>query len=264
MKLVLKDTHKADLFTHLFKNLQNVCESLSVQFHDDHMYIQSMDSHHICLVEVRLDDTWFDTYEVDENDTNTISMRTDIMQMILKCKAHSQQLTLSYEGDPDKLFIIFDDGDKDTYDKEFEMPLMTLDQDMLSVPSDSEWETEFELNSNSFQTLMSEMEQFSDTLDITCSEDTFNLAGNGANGLYKISFNIDDLESYSIDEDTTIHASYSVRYCAMISTFSKLSSVLHIEASTQLPIKMTYNLGAGEDDETNYLKFYLAPKMNDD
>ena len=262
MKLVLKDTVKAELFTHLFKNLPNVCESLSVQFHDDHMYIQSMDSHHICLVEVKLDDTWFDEYEVNDSDSTTISMRTDIMQMILRCKSPSQQLTFGYDGDPDKLYIVFDNGDKDTYDKDFEMPLMVLDQDMLSVPSNSEWETEFELNSQSFHTLMSEMEQFSDTLDITCSEETFKLAGSGSNGLYKISFNIEDLESYSIDEDTTIKASYSVRYCSMISSFSKLSSVLHFEASSKLPIKMTYKLS--DDEESNYLKFYLAPKMNED
>ena len=265
MKLVIKDAHKTELFTHLFRNLPQICNSLNIQFEDEYMYIQSMDSHHVCLFELRLTAEWFDTYEMDSDDQRTISINTEIMQLILKCKSSSQEITFEYEGDPDKLMIRFDNGSPETYDKDFEMPLMTIEQDMLSVPKDSEWETEFEIKSGSFNTLMSEMEQFSDTLDLRCTEESFKLSANGANGVYNISFNIDDLECYSIDEDTTIETSYSVKYCSIISSFAKLSPILNIEASSSLPIKMTYDLGGNqEDDIQNYIKFYLAPKMKDD
>ena len=260
MKLVLKDPVKMDLFVQLFKQLPQVCDSMNIQFSPDHMYIQSMDSHHVCMVEIRLEDSWFDEYEVDEEDTNTISVNTTILQLILKCKSSEQHMTFTYEDDPDKMFISFNEGKKEDYDKDFEMPLISLEQDVLHIPSDSEWQSEFEIKSSVFQTLMNEMNQFSDTTQLLCSEDEFTISGHGENGRYKINFNIDDLESYSIDEDTVVSTSYSVPYFAMISSFSKLSSMLHVEASNELPIKMTYNLG----DEDNYVKFFLAPKIVDE
>ena len=262
MKLVLKDTHKTELFVHLCKNLHQICDSMTLQFNDDHLYIQSMDSNHICMIEVRLDDVWFDDYEKDESDASTIGINTNILQMILKCKHSSQHLTMTYEDDPDTLHIAFQEGGKDEFDKEFEMPLMDLDQDVLSIPSDAQWETEFDFKSTVFQHLMSEMEMFNDTISLRCTEEDFQLSASGENGKYKVKFNIDDLESYAIDEDTEVSTSYSVKYFTMISSFSKLSKMLNVEASNNMPIKLTYNLGA-DGDEDNYMKFYLAPKMED-
>ena len=221
-----------------------------------------MDSNHICMIEVRLDDSWFDEYSVDSSDSPIISLNTNVLQLILKCKHPNQQITMSYDGEPESLYIMFHDGTADEYTKEFEMPLIDLEVDTLHIPSDTQWESEFDMKSTVFQHLMSEMEMFNDTIALNCSEEEFEISAHGDHGKYKVKFNIDDLESYAIDEDTTVKTSYSVKYFTMVSSFSKLSKMLNVEASNNMPIKLTYNLGE-DGDEDNYMKFYLAPKMDD-
>lgn len=264
MKLVVKESVKTDKFITLFKNLQQVCDTVTIQFTEDKMYIQSMDSHHVCMVEIQLSNEWFDTYEIDSDDINTISTNTSIFQCILKCKDQSQQITMQYSGDPDTLDISFTEGETGTFDKYFEMPLITIEHDVLHVPSESEWEAEIEIKSSIFQTLTSEMNLFSDEIIVECREDDCSMKTSGINGSYNINCNVENLESYSIDEDTTIQAKYSLAYFGIVGCFSKLNELLHLELSNQLPVKMTYNLGDDANDEDNYVRFYLAPKIVDD
>lgn len=265
MKLILKNAKKTDLFVHLCKNLHQICDTMNFQFNEDYLYVQSMDSNHICMIELRLDSEWFDEYEVDDGDNQIISVNTNVLQLILKCKSTDQSMKFEYEGDPDTLQISYYGGATDDFDKEFDMPLLSLEQDMLNVPSDSQWETEFDMKSTSFQTLMHEMNLFADTVQLYCSEEEFKLSAHGDHGKYKVKCNIDDLESYSIDEDTVVNAGFSLQYFTLISSFAKLSKMLNVEASNNLPIKLSYYLGEDEEsNETNFLKFYLAPKMSDD
>ena len=117
------------------------------------------------------------------------------------------------------------------------------------------------------------------------SEDYFSLSSEGLGGKYKVNLNIDDLTSFSIDEESIIDAQFNLRYFNIIASFSKLCRNLKIDASDTLPLKITYYLGTkptliepnedgtepveeGDEEEIsheiNYIRFYLAAKIKEE
>ena len=90
--------------------------------------------------------------------------------------------------------------------KNFELPLINLETDIISVPQETEWDADFEIKSSVFQKLSHELVTFSDEVYLYCSEDTFSLSSEGDGGKYKININIDDLTCYSIDEECVINS----------------------------------------------------------
>jgi len=75
----------------------------------------------------------------------------------------------------------------------------------------------------------------------------------------KVVINMDDIESLAVVEDKTVEATFSIRYLAYMCQFHKLSENCTIHMSENIPIQLNYEI-----DEVCFMKFYLAPKMNDD
>ena len=50
----------------LFRNLYNIVENVKITLSNKRLYIQGMNSTHVCLVEVQINDTWFDYFNCEE------------------------------------------------------------------------------------------------------------------------------------------------------------------------------------------------------
>ena len=53
---------------------------------------------------------------------------------------------------------------------------------------------------------------------------------------------------------------YSIKYISYFCSFSKVNSNVNISFKEAMPMVMHYEL---EDSEDSYIKFYLAPKIDD-
>ena len=288
MRLVLRDLKKAEHFATIFRGIPQLSDDVNILLKKDKFYIQAFDQGHICLFELVLSSDWFDEYSVDDEDIDLVGFNTTFLHSILKCKGIDQPIEMSYEGDPDKIEIVFDGTDV-SFEKVFDLPLITINTDGFTVPGDYEWEADFEMKSAEFQKLSHELITFSDVVTLYCSEESFSLSSEGMGGKYKVNINLDDLTSYSIDEGgTVVDAQFNLRYFNIIASFSKLCKNLKIDASSELPLKITYYLGTkptlieanedgtvpseeGDDSdeedlptETNYIRFYLAAKIKEE
>ena len=74
-----------------------------------------------------------------------------------------------------------------------------------------------------------------------------------------VEINIDDLNSFAINDGENLHLSFTLSYLHNICMYNKLSKEIEIKMTRDYPMKITYNL---VDDAT--MIFYLAPKINDD
>ncbi len=258
MKFVLREPTKIDIFTNIFRGLYNVNQDVNFHFNKNNLYIQTMDTAQICLFELQLEDTWFDEYNVDDADDTIIGVNTMILHKILKCKEHEQTITFTYNGTPDSLKIHFEGGQ---FEKIFYIPLMELNIDVLQVPNQSIWQADFELNSDIFQHLTSEFMLFGEDVKFHCSEELLSMTAEGDIGKYAVNINVDDLNEFSIDEDTTLNTKYSLKYFNIATGFVKISKQVSIYVSEELPLKINYSLGK---DNENYVRFFLAPKVQDE
>ena len=272
MNIIIKNATKADIFVSLFQYISKFTENMNLMFENDRFYMQSINTSHVVIMEICLPKEWFDVYEIGEN-PNTIGVNTSLFYKVLKKREKTQQINICYndaaEGQ-DRLQFFFtgetkleDDKDKKDnviFDKDFEIPLIDIEEELLSIPS-MEYQAELSLSTEKFANLISQLKDFGETLEIKCSEDKIILSAHSCeNGKMITRILIEDLTEFSIEENEIIQMEFALKYLYDICLYQKISKLVDLKISKDFPMRIMYPLG-DENDAT--LLFYLAPKMAD-
>ena len=255
MKIQISNLVKAETFSAIFQNMKLFADNINIIFDEDKMFVQAIDSGHVSILELNVPAAWFDTYE---KTNTTIGVNSVIFFKILSTRDKSQSIEIQCDGDLDKLLIKFVSDNKTIFDKTFEMPLVDLDAEMMSVP-DMEYQAEFALPSTNFYNLINQLKMFGDSMDIECSEEKIVLFSNSQDcGKMSAEISIDDLTSFSIEEGEQIKMSFSLMHLYCIAQFHKLAKEVELSFKHGYPVQLVYNLG----DSDTTLRFYLAPKIS--
>ena len=255
MKIQISNLVKAETFSAIFQNMKLFADNINIIFDEDKMFVQAIDSGHVSILELNVPAAWFDTYE---KTNTTIGVNSVIFFKILSTRDKSQSIEIQCDGDLDKLLIKFVSDNKTIFDKTFEMPLVDLDAEMMSVP-DMEYQAEFALPSTNFYNLINQLKMFGDSMDIECSEEKIVLFSNSQDcGKMSAEISIDDLTSFSIAEGEQIKMSFSLMHLYCIAQFHKLAKEVELSFKHGYPVQIVYNLG----DSDTTLRFYLAPKIS--
>ena len=255
MKIQISNLVKAETFSAIFQNMKLFADNINIIFDEDKMFVQAIDSGHVSILELNVPAAWFDTYE---KTNTTIGVNSVIFFKILSTRDKSQSIEIQCDGDLDKLLIKFVSDNKTIFDKTFEMPLVDLDAEMMSVP-DMEYQAEFALPSTNFYNLINQLKMFGDSMDIECSEEKIVLFSNSQDcGKMSAEISIDDLTPFSIEEGEHIKMSFSLMHLYCIAQFHKLAKEVELSFKHGYPVQIVYNLG----DSDTTLRFYLAPKIS--
>uniref|UniRef100_A0A6C0JFU8 Proliferating cell nuclear antigen PCNA C-terminal domain-containing protein n=1 Tax=viral metagenome TaxID=1070528 RepID=A0A6C0JFU8_9ZZZZ len=261
MNVVISNPVKADTFTSMFQHMKAFTEQVNIMFEKDHMYLQTMDSAHVSVVEYNLPNTWFDNYEHTNTSAIPIGINSTMLFRVLNTREKNQRIVLEFDPDySDKLTISFTSDDKTLFDKHFEIPLLDLEYELMDIPT-SECDAEFSIPSIKFANMVNQLRMFGDTVDIVCSEDKI-VMNSLSEGLGKMSVNIDisDLDSYAINEGEVMNISFSLAMMTNICAYHKVAKDMEIKLTKNFPMKVVYFLGS----EDAKMTFYLAPKINED
>ena len=256
MEIIISNPVKAELFTSIFQNIKIFTDHISIVCKTTGFFFQSMDNARVCIIELEIPSTWFDTYSIPVD--VVIGINSNILFKILNAREKTQNIRILYNHDnSDTLFINFTSEDKRIFDKQFEMPLIELEIDQMEIPA-IDYITEFSVPSCVFSGLINQFKMIGDTLHINCSEEKIVLSSNSVEcGKMSVEMNIDDLSSFSINEGEELEISYSLSYLHNI-CFFKISKEMEIKISDNYPLSIIYDL-----QNEAILKFYLAPKIND-
>ena len=63
MKLFLENKAKKEIFIALFQTLKNCSSLIHLIFNQESLFIQGMDKSHVCMFEVKITNSWFDSYD---------------------------------------------------------------------------------------------------------------------------------------------------------------------------------------------------------
>ena len=97
------------------------------------------------LFEVKLLSSWFDVFEVPA--PVVIAVDIKLFAAVLNFRDKEQNIELKIDDDGDKLYMgLISEG---SLNKEFEIPLMDLDEDRLSIPN-VEYPADFIIDSSNF------------------------------------------------------------------------------------------------------------------
>lgn len=260
MDVKINNLLKADTFTSLFQHIKLFTEHVNITFTDDKMYLQTMDSSRVSIVEINLPKLWFDEYEMKDCSV-TMGIQANVLFKVLNSRDKDQIIHLEYEKDSDKLYIHFTSENKQSFDKHFEINLIDLDVELLEIPAfDSN--TDISVPSSYFAGIITQLQIFGDTIEFQCSEEKVQLISHSVeSGKMKVDIKVDELTEYSISEsEEVMKISFSLSRIHNICSYHKLSREVDIILTHDYPMKIIYKL----DEEEACMTFYLAPKIGDD
>ena len=296
MNIVIKNTVKADIFVSIFQYISKFTENMNLMFEKDRFYMQSINTSHVVILEICLPKEWFDIYDIEE--TYTIGVNTSLFYKVLKKREKIQQINICYTSGGDRLQFFFTTDNKHVskkedeliFDKDFEIPLMNMEEELLSIP-EIDYQAELSLSTDKFANLICQLKDFGETLEIECSEDKIILSAHSSeNGKMITRILIEDLTEFSIEENEIIQMEFALKYLYDICLYQKISKFVELKISKDFPMRIMFPLGNGNDanhandandanhvndandnnDDANNVNtnnatflFYLAPKMSD-
>ena len=250
---------KTEIFTSIFQNVRLFTEHISLIFRKTGVYVQTMDSARVSIIEVNLQSEWFDNYIFNNTGDIVLGISCNILFKILNAREKNQKIQMVYESN-DILQIHFTSDDKTVFDKHFHCPLLDLESETMNIP-DIEYAAEFTLSSSVFSTLINQLKNFGDSLDIHCSESRIELTATSIEtGTMSVEVPIDDLNSFAINEGEELKMSFSLMSLQHICSFNKVTKEIMIRLCDNYPISIVFPI----TEEGTYLRVYLAPKISDD
>ena len=262
MKLAITDKKKINQLVTIFRHLKGIVVDVNLILSKEMFYIQSMDSSHACLVEIKIMSNWFDKYTLKTDEV--LGINSEILFKVIDCWKDGQEITIYTKNNNNNLFIDFQ-GEKQVI-KKFQLPLIDIDSDVMDIP-EKDYDVDLLLNSNDFKELISELSIFNNTIMFICNSDDEKviIEANGGMGGMQVEIKDDNILEFAISEDLELSVPYALSYINTMCSFSKLNDSVYIHSSEDVPMKLHYSLDEKDSTESeNYVKFYLAPKIDDD
>ena len=260
MDLKLTDTKKTNTFVELFQYLKLFTSAISIQLKNDNFYIQGMDQSQISVFEIHLLKEWFNEYNVNKN--ITLCMNNEIFGKILNTHDTNQSIKLFLNDEnSDNIDISFASEHKDEFNKDFQMPLIDVDGEQLAIP-ETDYDLIFTINTKKFKSIIDELIVFGHLVEIKYEDEKLSLSTQTeSGGSMKLYINIDDFEECEIDEDSFKSCTFNLRYIQMMCQYHKVSNFVKLYFSPNIPMQCKYLID--DENDKNFIRFYLAPKIED-
>ena len=260
MEIQINQPSNAEIFSGLFQYIKLFTNDINIHFETGQLFIQALDTSRVSIFEVYLPKSWFDVYNIIDENGAVVGINTNNLYKVLHAREKNQRLTMKMDDASDDKIILDMTSDNPTiFDKHFELPLMDIDTEMMSIPV-MEYKADFSLPSNTFATLIDQLKMFGETLRIECSEDKIQLFSESLDsGKMSVDIPIDDLVSFAIEEGEQLDISFALTYLHNICLYSKLAKTVDISMTTNYPIRIQYLL----DESDARIVYYLAPKIDD-
>ena len=246
---------KADLFRKIIESIKDLVTDVNIDVTHTGLSLQSMDSSHVALVSLILKNSGFDSYRADRSMTLGISVSN--LCKVLKLSNPDDKISLRADDIPSCLHIIFE-NEKEERKTEFNLNLITLDSEHLGIP-DTAYNSEVTMNAYDFTRICRELHLLSETVQIEATTKYLKFAIDGEVGSGQIQINTPDGGGSDDAQQDNVTLSFALRYLNMLNKASTLTQMVKLQLALDTPLVVEYeisNLGS--------LKYYLAPKINED
>ena len=218
--------------------------------------MQGMDSSHVCLISFDLDAAKFDHFSCDKSHTIGINLLN--LSKILKCSSSEDVLVMKLNEDSDELSFVFEAEDRRS---DFTLKLMEIECEQLGIPENQEYDVTAELPSADYARIVRDLSTIGENLVVSGGVDEvpyIKLSTSGEIGSASMTLR-GSADSDSIVVNKATDQSFSARYLSSFSKGSTLSGTTVISMSKDAPVCVHFAVG-----EIGYLKYYLAPKIEDE
>jgi len=223
--------------------------------------LQAMDSSHVALVSLLLRENGFEEYRCDR--PRSLGLNLGSFAKILKCAGNDDSLTLSAAEGNDTLSFTFESPKQDRL-SEFSLKLLDITGENLAIP-DTEYKAVIKMPSSEFQRICRDLTILGDTVNIAVGKTGIKFAVTGDLGKGAISLkpgsSVDEKEDEAVvlTMKEPVQLSFALRYLNFFTKATALSSSVTLHMSPDVPIVVEYKI-----EELGWIRYYLAPKIEDD
>jgi len=220
-----------------------------------------MDSSHVSLVSLLLRSDGFEHYRCDK--TLTLGINLTSFSKILKCSGNDDIVTLKAEDTSDAITFMFESPKQERI-SDFELKLLNLDSETVGIP-DTEYQTQIKMPASEFQRICKDLTTLGDTVVISATKEgvKFSVKGDLGTGnvIIRPTSDIDTKEEdkTSIELNEPVQLTFALRYLNYFTKASPLSSTVTLSLSKEVPLVVEYKI-----EDMGYIRFYLAPKIEDE
>eukprot|EP00834_Sanchytrium_tribonematis_P002181 NODE_62_length_26495_cov_0.832853.p13 type:complete len:261 gc:universal NODE_62_length_26495_cov_0.832853:26179-25397(-) len=249
---------KGGEFKKIFEAIREIVNEGNFDCSQSGIAMQAMDSSHVALVALMLRAEGFEPFRCDQ--PMSLGMSFVTLTKILKCASNDDSITMFSESDKtDKLGLIFEDTKNDKV-SEYEVKLITLDSEHLSIP-DQKFQAQVSMSSSEFQKIIRDLGSLGETIyvDVDKGAITFRTSGSDGSGTIKLkppSELDEDASPLDIDLDAPVSLGFSTKYLANVTKATPLSNTVKLSLMDGSPMLVEYVM-----EDVGYIRFYLAPKL---
>jgi proliferating cell nuclear antigen len=243
---------QAALWKRIVEALKDFVSEANLDCTADGLSMQAMDASHVALVSLLLRADGFERYVCTR--PRTLGLSLSALGKVLKCASNDDHLTLEASEHSETLTVTLRGPERVA---DFELRLMEIDGERLGIPEQT-YTSSIALGSTEFRRLITDLGAFGETMTISTAKSgvTFHVVGEVGTGTVALRHTG---ESVSVDLTQAIQLTFAVRYLAYFTKAATLAEGVTLRLSEDAPLMVDYAL-----DGLGHLRFYLAPKMDDD
>jgi proliferating cell nuclear antigen len=216
-----------------------------------------MDAAYVSLVALLLRADGFEEYRCDRNLTFGINLES--MFKVLKTAQNDDIVTICAEDNGDTVQFIFESKNRVS---DFELKLLDIDIEILGIPP-TEYKSIIKMPAPEFQRICINLSAWGDNVVVSTSKNgvKFSVTGESGSGnmLVKQSAAEDDAGGTTIVLDEEVTLTFALQKLRAFTKATPLSSTVTLSMSVDVPLVTEYVVA-----ELGYIRYYLAPKIEDD
>ncbi|QBM88361.1 proliferating cell antigen [Metschnikowia aff. pulcherrima] len=222
--------------------------------------VQAVDDSRVLLVSLLVGLSAFTDYRCDRDITLGIDLEP--FSKIIKCGGNDDYLTLMADDSPDSVVTIFEDKKRERV-SEYQLKLMDIDSEFLRI-DDMQYDSVINMPAGEFAKIVRDLKNLSESLSIVVTKDLVKFGAEGEAGKGSVVLKpYTDMEkpedSVLVNLENPVDLTFGLKYLSDIIKATALSNTITIKLADKTPALFEYKLEAG-----GYLRFYLAPKFDED
>ncbi|CAJ1020848.1 Proliferating cell nuclear antigen, N-terminal domain/Rad9 [Leishmania utingensis] len=283
----------ASLWKRLIECINGLVNEANFDCNPGGLSIQAMDSSHVALVHMLLRDDCFVKYQCERNIILGLNLAS--LAKVLKIVDSNDSLSLRHDDDSDVVTLTSENPEK-TRKCEYQLKLLEIEAESMGIP-EMDYRSTVTLNSSEFSKIVRDMQVFGDTVTIAISKEGVKFSSSGdvgqgytflqAAGVSDRSAKSEvksEVKAETRDEnddgpisrkynkaeggngaigvevtlEEPITLSFALRFMGIFAKGSTLSERVTLKFAKDSPCMVEYGI-----DNVGYLRYYLAPKVDD-
>ncbi|OMJ82399.1 hypothetical protein SteCoe_16944 [Stentor coeruleus] len=233
--------------------LRELVTDVNLDITKEGISLQAMDASHVALVTFMLRAEFFADFHCDKPQALGISISS--LAKVIKCAENEDCIVIRAEDNASLITLIFEGKSEDRI-SEFNLNLLSLETEHMGIP-DQEYAAMIQIPSSELNRICRELSQLSDTINIDINKERVIFSVNGDTGRGAISLSQKN-DKNILQVVNNVNASFALRYLNLFNKASNLTTSVILSVSEDLPLILQY------DFEIGSMKYYLAPKINDE